>query len=173
MQRFTRWCPAGLLTALALGAAAAGRPQWPAAVAEELGSYLVTCRDAGGTPDSRQAVTALDLNGDGVSDYVIDVGQISCEGAWSIFGDREKPVSVFVGSATGDAMLAFSDSAYGSRVEQNRATGKLWLTVAGGRCGLAPARDFASEGFCERALVWDGNLRRFNYADLSAARQIK
>jgi hypothetical protein len=146
--------------------ARAAVPPLPAAVAAAVKEFADICRDVEGKPDTREAVKRADLNGDGIEDYVVDVAGIVCTGAWSIFGDREKSVSVYVGDGKGAAVRAFSDTAYGASLEVRGKSTQLWLTVSGVECGRKPARDFASESFCDRSLVWNAAARRFDYAPL-------
>ncbi len=40
----------------------------------------------------------------------------------------------------------------------------------GAQCGKKPAKDFASETFCERPLVWDSAKRKFDYAPVSSVK---
>lgn len=173
MHRIGRMTAMLMATQLSCFAARAAEPGLPAAVAAELQTFTDMCRDAEGRPDTRQAVKRLDLNGDGIEDYLLDVAGISCEGAWSIFGDRAKAVSVFVGDGSGGATLAFADSVYGVTVERKGADARLWLTVTAAQCGRKPAKDFASERFCDRALVWKAAAGRFEYAPVSTVRMIE
>jgi hypothetical protein len=61
------------------------------------------CTDAGGKPLAEDAVKRADLNADGEQDYVLDGGSVGCEGFASLYGDREKGVTVYVGDGKGGA----------------------------------------------------------------------
>jgi hypothetical protein len=50
---------------------------------------------------------------------------------------------------------------------------KLWLTVSGERCGKKPAKDFASEAFCDRPLAWNPSTKKFEYAPVASVRMIE
>lgn len=167
VTRVVSCCVAGVLLVPLVRAAA---PPLPAAVAAAVKEFADICRDVEGKPDTREAVKRADLNGDGIEDYVVDVAGIVCTGAWSIFGDREKSVSVYVGDGKGAAVSAFSDTAYGASLEVRGKSAQLWLTVSGMECGRKPARDFASESFCDRSLVWNAAARRFDYAPVNTVR---
>lgn len=145
----------------------------PAVVAADLASVANICREVGGTPSTADAVTRVDLNGDGNEDFVLYVGAVNCDGAASIYGDREKGVTVYAGDGKGVAAAAFSDSVFGAKVEGTGAEAKLWLTVSGSQCGKTPARDFASEAFCDRPLMWNATARKFGYAPVAAVRMIQ
>jgi len=54
---------------------------------------------------------------DGKEDYVLDGGSVGCEGFASLYGDREKGVTVYVGDGKGGAKQAFSDMTYGMKIE--------------------------------------------------------
>ena len=131
------------------------------------------CREVGGKPSTSDAVTRVDLNGDGKEDFVLNVGNVNCEGAASVYGDREKGVMVYAGDGKGGAAVAFNDPVYGAKIEGGGASAKLWLTVSGAGCGKKPAKDFASEAFCERPLVWNGTSKKFEYAPVAAVRMVE
>lgn len=173
MQRIDPLATVMVAILFSCSAAPAAEQALPAAVAAELKSYTDMCREAEGKPDAKQAVKRLDLNGDGLEDFLLDVAGISCEGAWSIFGDRDKAVSVFVGDGKGGAVPAFADSVYGVTVERKNSSAKLWLTVSAVLCGRKPAKDFASESFCDRALMWKSATGKFEYAPVSTVRMIQ
>jgi hypothetical protein len=89
----------------------------PAVVAADLKSVADMCREAGGTPQTGDAVTRVDLNGDGKEDYALYVGNVNCDGAAGVYGDREKGVTVYAGDGKGGAASAFSEPVYGAKVE--------------------------------------------------------
>lgn len=132
-----------------------------------------TCREVGGKPLNGNVVKRADLNADGKEDFIVDVGSANCDGAASIYGDREKGVAVYVGDGMGGATEAFSDSVYGATIEGAGAAAKLWLTVSAQQCGKKPAADFASENFCDRALVWNAQTKKFQYAPMSTVRMLQ
>jgi hypothetical protein len=168
------WTPALLALAWATPPALAQTPETlPAAVAEGLREFTDMCRDVGGNPDTGEAITRVDLNGDGHADYVLDVGGIQCQGAWSIFGDRMKPVTVYAGDGNGGARLAFSSQAFGSTVEGSGSEARLWLSVYSELCGKRPASSFAEETFCDRPLVWNEAKREFEFAPVETVRMMR
>jgi hypothetical protein len=156
-------------TCLLTVTAPAAEPSLPAAVAKDLKSVADVCTEAGGKAKTADAVKRVDLNGDGKEDFVIDVGSVNCDGAASIYGDREKGVLVYVGDGAGGATQAFNDSAYGTKIEG----GKLWLSVAGQQCGKKPAKTFAEENFCERPIAWNAKAKKFDYAPVSTVKMIQ
>jgi len=154
-------------------AAQAATPKLPATVAADLKAIAGECTGVGGKADVSNAVKRADLNADGKEDYVLDVGAINCDGAASIYGDREKGVTVYVDDGAGGARNAFSDSVFGVTIEGTGPAARLWLTVSGAQCGKQPARDFASESFCDRPLAWNAKSQKFDYAPVSSARMIQ
>jgi hypothetical protein len=145
----------------------------PAIVAKALQEIAALCTEVGGKPSTAKAVTRVDLNADGKEDFVLDVGQVNCDGAASIYGDREKRVVVYVGDGAGGAVDAFSDSVFGVKVEGTGPAAKLWVTTSGSGCGKPPAPDFAHENFCDRALVWNAATKKFDYAPVATVRMIQ
>ena len=145
----------------------------PATVAAGLKSVADMCREAGGKPLLADTVKRADLNGDGHEDFVLFLGWANCDGAASLYGDREKGVSVYVGDGSGGAAEAFSGSVFDATIEGTGAAAKLWLNVSGRDCGKPPARDFASENFCDRALVWNAKTKKFDFAPVSTVRMIQ
>ena len=145
----------------------------PGVVATALQEAAAICAEVGGTPDTSQALLRADLNGDGNEDFVLDVGGIACNGAASVYGDRAKDVSVFAGDGKGGAQPAFSAAAYAVRLDGTGPSARLWLTVSGASCGKPPARDFASEAFCERYIVWSSQARKFDFAPVSTVKMIQ
>lgn len=151
----------------------AAPPRLPGTVLADLRAAAAECTDAGGVAQTGNAVKRADLNADGKEDYVLDVGSIQCEGAASIYGDRDKSVTVYVGDGAGGARNAFREWAYEVRLEGAGAATKLWLTVMGSNCGKKLAKDFASETFCDRPVVWNPKAQNFEFAPVSSVRLIQ
>jgi hypothetical protein len=92
------------LAALALLAAlpgAAAEP--PPALIEATEEASAVCRELGGTPGILPGYqTVRDLNGDGRDDFVTDLAQLQCAGAWSAFcGSAGCPVTAWLSEADG------------------------------------------------------------------------
>jgi hypothetical protein len=162
-------CAAGTLVA----ASAAAEAKLPGAVAAELQPNADLCREVGGTPHMAGAVKSADFTGDGKPDHVLYLGWIRCDGAASLYGDREKGLSVYIGDGVGGATAAFSAMVFDAEIEGEGAAAKLWLTVSGGQCGKPPAPDFARESFCDRRLDWNAKTRKFDFAPVSTVRMIE
>jgi hypothetical protein len=145
----------------------------PAAVATNLASIAAMCREAEGTPHTAEAVRRADLNADGREDFVLFTGWVHCEGAASLYGDREKAIAVYAGDAAGGATETFSDAVFDARIEGATSAPELWLTLSGQGCGKPPAPDFAHENFCDRKLVWNAGSKKFDYAPVSTVRMIE
>jgi hypothetical protein len=169
------WKPVltGGAAALCGAMATASPQQTPGAAATALKEIAAGCAESGGKPLTDNAVKRADLNGDGNEDYILDVGSIHCDGASGVYGDREKGVMVFVGDGKGGAKQALNDVVYAVKIEGTGPAAKLWLTVSGQACGKKPAPDFASESFCERAVVWNSKTQAFDYAPVSTVKMIE
>ena len=99
------------------GAALAQDGDLPSAIVDFTRENVDTCRDVGGTPrlsgldfpgvgmttDGRPPyITEIDLNGDGLPDYVTDLVGLECENAWSFFcGSAGCPVTVWLSGPSG------------------------------------------------------------------------
>jgi hypothetical protein len=170
------FCSALPLSALLAACSPAGRPpaaDLPAVVSADLDGAAAACTAASGKPLMTQATLRADLNADGREDYVVNVGGINCEGAPSVYGDREKEVSVFIGDGRGGATRVFADSTFGVTIEGTTTAAKLWLTFSGSNCGKPPASDFASETFCDRALDFPADAREPVLAPLETVRILR
>ena len=160
--------------AIALGAAglagpAAAQAPLPPAIAADVKGLTDLCTEVGGKPNASSAVKSVDLNADGKPDFVLYAGWVVCDGAASLYGDREKALTVYAGDGAGAAAAAFNGAVFDVKLEGS----KLWLTTSGAGCGKPPAADFASESFCDRPLLWDAKARKFTYAPVSSVRMIE
>ena len=145
----------------------------PAAVQAVVDDLAAMCREAGGTPDIEDAVRRVDLNQDGHVDFVVFAGNARCTFAASFYGDREKLLVVFAADGNGGATEAFSDAVFGAEIEESDDGPKLWLTTMAGQCGKPRAEYFSEESFCDRAIEWNRDTGRFQYAPLSTVRMIE
>jgi hypothetical protein len=145
----------------------------PPTVVEAVASLAEICTVAEGKPRADDAVRRVDLNGDAVDDFVIYAGWMICEGAWSVYGDREKALTVYAGDGRGAAPEVFVDVVYDAAIETTAAGAALWLGVSAEGCGRSRAETFAEETFCDRAIVWNADTRRFDYAPLETIRLIE
>lgn len=144
----------------------------PSPVSAAVATLAAQCSSANGNPQADAAVRRGDFNADGYNDFVLFSGWMVCENAASVFGDREKDVTVFIGNDAGGVSAAFHESVYEVKLEGDGKNGQVWLTVAGEQCGKPPAATFSEESFCDRALVWSKATARFDYAPLSATRPL-
>jgi len=171
-----------LIIGLAAGAAAAAsvsaQTRLPAAVQAYVGALNKDCRGYGGKPGpSPDLVKSADLNGDGLADYLVNVGAYACEGAASAMGAGQSgaDVAIFTGGPGGTAALAYEDTVYEAEIETKAGRSQVLMSVAGLRCGQKNAADlpFAAWAFCKRPLAWNPGTRKFAYGPLSQARPIQ
>jgi hypothetical protein len=162
-----------LLACLLSQAAYAATTPLPKSVQTALDQVAAVCSESEGKPIMKDAIKRADLNADGHEDYVLDVGSVVCDGAASIYGDREKGVMVFVGDGKGGAVEAFNGSSFAIRLDGAGSAAKLWLSVMGADCGKQPAATFAEESFCERPLKWNAGARKFEFAPVSTVKTIQ
>ncbi len=161
------------ISLLGPAAALAAEAALPGPVAKALKEQTDLCSEAGGKPSTTAALRRVDLNADGKEDFVLDVSSIQCQGAASIYGDREKAVQVFLADVTDGATPAFTDMVYGVKLEGTGASAKVWLTLAGAACGNQPAKFFSEETYCDRPLVWNATTKKVEYAPITAAKPIR
>ena len=140
----------------------------PDSVSAILGELTGMCRDGGGTPHAENAVRRADLNADGQDDYILFAGWIQCEGAASIYGDRQNSLIVFAADGHGGASEAYRDFVFDAEFEVVNGVTQLWLTTMAEQCGRPAAPTFAEETFCRRAIV-PGTTAQFEYAPVSTA----
>jgi hypothetical protein len=172
-MRIDRFVVASMFALVCCVAAQAAAPALPAPVAKALKENTDLCKEVGGKPDASKAIQRADLNGDGIEDYIFSVRGITCEGAYSIYGDREMLVAVYVADGKGGAKEAFSEATFGMELKGTGPSAKLWLTVMAEGCGKKPAKDFASENFCERSIVWNAKTQKFDWAPVSTVKMIQ
>ena len=171
--------PVAVLIAL-LGAVACSRSadrssldSLPQSVSDAVAALAAQCRAVDGIPQTDDTVRRGDFTKDGRDDFVLYAGWMACVNAASVFGDREKDVTVFTGDASGGASWAFGDSVYDVAIEDADGKLQLWFTVSAGQCGQPPAATFSEESFCDRALLWSASTSRFDYEPVSAARMLR
>jgi hypothetical protein len=150
----------------------------PAIVQAELNEMIQTCRDFKGkfirSPD---LLTAIDLTGDGISDYVINQGAYNCDGdGASIYsGSGGSQVIVYVGRSEGQAYLAFSTGAYEMKINKSINPAKLLVVVRGELCGQQNVENLSNSALkaCWRPIEWKKSALKMNFAPLSQVRFIR
>jgi hypothetical protein len=97
-----RWCL--LFAALATPAVVLAGVEPPPAHIEAAEAATALCRQLGGDPEILDGYrTVKDLNGDGRQDFITDLANLQCGGAWSAFcGPSGCPVSVWLSEPDGD-----------------------------------------------------------------------
>ena len=174
-----------LLLCLAAGAAQAqnqaalaqAAKKLPRIVQQELAEMMKSCKEVGGKPaKSPGLLTVADLTGDGLPDFIIDQGAFFCDGAASLFsGSGGSQMSVYVGSADGQASAAFDAGSFGVKVDKDSKPAKLMVTVGGPLCGQkvtdkTPRSDIKS---CWRPVVWNDKTRKMQFAPLSQIQPVQ
>lgn len=97
-----RLAAVSLATLMVAGQAMAGSEPPPELV-EFTEEQTAFCRDLGGTPKILASYQSVrDLNGDGVDDFLVNLANLECEGAWSAFcGSAGCPVSAWLSEKAG------------------------------------------------------------------------
>jgi hypothetical protein len=174
----TNWTLAALAVLTAGPAAAQPRPPGyaPASLTKDVLELHAQCRDAGGTPGkSPGLVQVADLNGDGLTDYLLDINRYNCEGAASAMGAGQSgaAVAIYVGGPGNTAQKVFSGLAFEAKVEGAAPKARVWLTIQGLDCGQrnAASVSMANQVGCTRPLNWNSAGHTFRYAPLAEARR--
>lgn len=147
------------------------RTKYPAAVDARIAELAKECHGFGKFVASPGFVTAVDLTGDGVPDYILDEGQIGCEHAASMFqGSLGFSVEIFAGSANGGAAEAFSHGVGALHLDKDSNPATLYLMVGGRLCGQHVTSDtsFSNMENCWRPVRWNAATRKMELAPLSA-----
>lgn len=136
-----------LIIAASFLAAPAFAADLPAPLEAFAAERSAACSAAGGAPRVGPAfATAVDLNGDGEMDYIVDLAGIECANAWSTFcGAEGCPLSVWIGG-TGALSREWEGVAEGWRLEGIGAEADLTVDRRGAACpGAAPEAPICSE----------------------------
>lgn len=130
---------------------AAGTGPRPEIVVRSQAETMAACRDSGGRPVAGAAFeTQVDLNADGVPDYVQDATHMDCQGAVSaLCGSAGCPLGVFV-SSPGGHRAAFSGHAQAWEIERTSTPPVLVLHLHGSACGRAGSET------CTKRYAWNG-----------------
>jgi hypothetical protein len=124
----------------------------PEIVSQSTASMTDECRKDGGTPSlSRGYETAVDLNGDGQPDYILDGNRLTCHGAPSIFCGSGGCVSEIYVSGPSGYRRAFQDNVFGFTIDRSTRPPTLTVDWHGFHCNRSGA-----EG-CRQRLIWNGH----------------
>ena len=149
---------------LACAASVYAAPNLPAEVRKELAEAEQMCREhENGKLDFSKGVSIVDLNNDGISDYIVDYNGLYCDTAASLFAGNSGAVYfIYTGLPNGKARLAYTGSSYELRLDRRGATARLYETTAGGNCGQDMRHVTTAElEFCVRELKWNAAKQRF------------
>jgi len=133
------------------------------------------CSESGGKPGtSPQLIKFVDLTGDGVGDYVMDLAYYDCQGAASAVsaGQSGSAVTIFVGGPNNTAKRAYNAVAQGAELITAGGRRRLYVGVMGPDCGQKPSpqRAMVDVEVCTRPLNWDAARQVFVLAPLSEKR---
>jgi hypothetical protein len=136
----------------------------PPALIEATEEAARLCTSLGGEPSILASYeTALDLNGDGVEDFVTDLAGLECGGAWAAFcGTSGCPVTAWLSEAGGHVRFDFG-RLRGFEIREADPLPVLVARYAAAFCGEA-----GSEG-CTRSWIFASNAPREPQVDVAAA----
>ena len=133
------------------------------------------CTESGGRPGkSSKLIKFVDLNGDGVTDYLMDLAYYECEGAASAVsaGQSGSAVTIFVGGPNNTARKALNTLSQDTQLETSGGRPRVYVAVMGPDCGQKPSanRPMSQVAVCSRPLNWDAAKQAFVLAPLSEKR---
>jgi hypothetical protein len=142
----------------------------PAPVEQEVADKQKLCQEAGGNLiNSADLIKNMDLNGDGITDFIVDERAYNCSGADSIFGGTASTLAtIWVSGGQDSFKQAWSGYNYGLEVTDS----KVWLKLGGDFCGPAGAATHATM-MCRRALQWNAKTQVLELEDLSKVQPAK
>ncbi|MBL0320403.1 MAG: hypothetical protein IPP74_14105 [Alphaproteobacteria bacterium] len=155
-------------------ARAAKEAHIPDAVIAEIKSLEEGCRLEKSTSQQTESkydyVKRVDLNGDGVDDFILEDAYIPCEaGASYRHGNGGTGVIIFANTPRG-VIKAFDKTVFGITIEKLESKATVWIKVGGHYCGQEIFVDRASAISCDIPLVWNASTKQFNLAPLNQAR---
>ena len=133
------------------------------------------CAESGGKPGkSPQLIKFVDLTGDGVTDFVMDLAFYDCQGAASAVsaGQSGNAVIIFVGGPNNTAKRAYDAVAQAADLVTAAGKRRLYVGVMGPDCGQRPSprRAMSDVAVCSRPLNWDAARQVFVLAPMSEIR---
>ena len=156
-------------------------PNLPLEVRKELAEAISVCRETSidigygrGEVDFRKAVSIVDLNGDGLPDYIVEHIKFECDAGASIYaGNGPGTLSIYAGLPNGYARLAFLDAGYeSSYIDRTSGKPRFYVSTSGGGCGQDTRHVTKAElEFCYRPIKWNAAKRRFEFDSLSTIRK--
>ena len=131
-----RMAVAGLGVLMLAGQAMAATEP-PAELVEFTEEQAAFCRDLGGTPNILASYqTVRDLNGDGRDDFLVNLANLECQGAWSAFcGSAGCPVNAWLSEPAGGFRRFDFGYLQGIELEDGSPLPKLRAGYHGSLCG--------------------------------------
>ena len=127
----------------------------PAIVQTSVDGLTRECRNAGGGPRAgAQPLTSVDLNGDGILDWVLDAGDLDCDNGTFFCGTGGCLTLIFVSHGAGHT-LVWEDNIHGWRATAIRGRPGIHFDLHGSACDRSGA-----EPCSQRYLFQDGRLVR-------------
>lgn len=146
----------------------------PDSVVAEIQSLEAECRDGDSVKPIKtnfNVVKMVDLNGDGLLDYVIDDRDIYCElGESSRHGNGGTGIIIFAGIKDGGAIKAFDKTVWDISIKKAGKRSVAWATVGGHYCGQDNFKSRSDAIICYRSLVWNKSSNEFEFSPLSQAK---
>jgi hypothetical protein len=112
---------------------------YPPAVQKLVGENAASCRQmTGRSGKSANMVRKLDVNGDGLADYLVFGGAYICPGAISSFTPTAAsgvPTFLFLGRANGKIQQAWTGNSWGAKIAGRGRRTTITFPMSGSVCG--------------------------------------
>lgn len=147
----------------------------PSEIRKAIDAFDAACRESGGKPGpSPKLIRSTDLTGDGMADYIVDLGYYNCEGAASALGAGQSGngLTIYVGGPNDTARDAYHVVTQGIELDTADGRPRLWVAVMGGECGQqnAAALPMSEVDVCLRPLHWNAADQSFVLGPLGEKR---
>jgi hypothetical protein len=136
-------------------------PEPPALVQAYVSQLISRCAGAGAAPSPASVSQAIDLDGDGLMDWLVDGNRAECS-ARAEAAAHGSQMTIFRGLPEGYAAPVFQRTGFGLQVRRPQSQHlQVWVSLGGADCDPENMR-----ARCERRLTWSPS-GRFDLAPIT------
>jgi hypothetical protein len=149
----------------------------PMEIRKAVNEVNALCKDSGGNPGrSSKLIRFIDLNGDGFTDFLMDLGYYQCDGAASAVGAGQSgaAVTIFLGGPGNTARKAYDAVTQEVEIDTQGAAPRVFIAVMGAECGQKNAANLpmSQVAVCSRPLKYNAVTQTFELGPLSERRAV-
>lgn len=137
-----------IIISVVAAATACAEPRLPPMVQASIDETLKGCSKP---KFEKGFVTRKDINGDGATDYILDHGYLSCDGAHNDCGSGGCTVEMFASLEGGEYSKAFTGLVQNYKFLKSDGYPAVYFTLHGLYCGKTGA------DVCHSTLYWNGS----------------